>query len=324
MMVLRRTLLVFAAVAMVLAGTPALAQDWAGSGRVKGTVVDTDGNPVADAQVIYRLLADPESGPPPMTTNKKGKFSMLGLKGGTWVVRVEADGYIPWSSPEPVEVFSTGVSPIVEAVLEALPKEVLVARGRAEANAFLKAGDELLKGGDAPGAREQYSLSLELLDEVDFPVVYTAIANTYLEEGDLRAAEAEADRALAIDEGWVEAIKVKCAIAAAEGRLAEAETLLATIPEDEVVHQNTLVNIGLGHFNNGEMEQAVVFLDRTVRDYPEFGQVYYFRGLVNLNLNNTAAARTDFERFLEMEPDNPQAEAAREYLGYLSQEGGGQ
>ena len=324
MMALRRVVLIFIAAAVVLTGSPALAQDWAGSGRVKGTVTDGDGNPIADAQVFYRMLADPESGPPPMTTNKKGRFSMLGLKGGTWIVQIQADGYIPWTSPGPVEVFSTGISPIVEAVLEALPKEVLVARGRAEANAYLKAGDELLNGGDAPGAREQYSQAFELLDEIDFPVVYTAIANTYLEEGDLRAAEAETDRALAIDDSWVEAIKVKCAIAAAEGRLEEAETLLATIPEDEVVHQNTLVNIGLAHFNNGEMEEALVFLDRTVRDYPEFGQAYYFRGLVNLNLNNTAAAKADFERFIEMEPDSARAVEAKEYLGYLNPEGGGQ
>lgn len=321
-MALRRML--FVVVALVLAGGQALAQDWSGSGRVRGTVMDQDGNPIVGAQVHYRMVADRESGPPPMVTDKKGRFSMLGVKGGMWLVGVEADGYQTWMSPAPVEVFSTGVSPPVEVVLEALPMEELVARSRAEANAFLEAGDDLLTNGDAAGARAQYDKALELLEEVDFPVVYTAIANTYLSEGDMKAAEAQADLALAIDDNWVDALKVKCAIAAAEGRLEEAETLLARIPEDEVVHQNTLVNIGLAHFNNGEMEEALVFLDRTIRDHPDFGQVYYFRGLVNLNLNDAAAAKADFERFLELEPDSAQAVEAKEYLGYLTQEGGGQ
>ncbi len=324
MMALRRVVLIFIAVVVVLAASPATAQDWSGSGRVKGTVTNTDGDPIAGAQVSYRMLDDRESGPSPMVTNKKGKFSMLGLKGGLWVVQVEAEGYFPWISPEPVSVLSTGISPVVEAVLKPLPKEALVAQGRAAANAYLKAGDDLLNSGDPAGARAEYDRALELLDESDFPVIYVAIANSYMTEGNMTAAEEQADLALAIDENWVEAIKIKCAIAAAEGRLGDAEALLAMIPEDEVVHQNTLINIGLAHFNNGEMEEARSFLDRTIRDYPEIGLVYYFRGLTNLNLNDLETAKADFELFLELEPDSDQAEAAREYLGFLSQEGGGQ
>jgi Flp pilus assembly protein TadD len=323
MKALRNMLLIVTAAMLIVAASPAVAQDWAGSGRVKGVVTDQDGKPVAGATVIYRMLKDPESGPPDMVTNKKGKFSMLGLKGGTWTVRVEAEGYYPWTSPTPVEVFSTGISPTVEAELEPLPKEALVAEGRAKANEFLKAGDSLMEAGDAAGARAKYERALDVVDESDYPVIYTAIANTYLAEGNLESAEATADQALAVDQEWVEALKVKCAIAAAEGRLDEAEALLAEIPEDEVMHQNTLVNLGLAHFNQGEMDAAMGYFDRTLRDHPEFGQVYYFRGLANLNLNQADAARADFERFLELEPDSPQAAEAQEYIGYLTQEGGG-
>ena len=324
MMALRNVLLMSVVLAVLLASGPAMAQDWAGSGRVRGTVSDEDGQPIKDAQVIYRLLNDRESGPPNMVTNKKGKFSMLGLKGGMWVVRVEAEGYWPWTSEVPIEVFSSGVSDPVDAVLEALPKEELVSRGRAKANTYLKAGDEALNNGDSAGARVQYEMALDLLDESDFPVIYTAMANSYLSDGDLNAAEEKADQALAIDENWVEALEIKCGIAAAEGRVEEAETILAKVPEDAVVHQNTLINIGLAHFNNGEMDQALVFLNRTIRDYPEIGQVYYFRGLAYLNLNDGPAAKADFEQFIELEPESAEVAAAKEYLGYLSQEGGGQ
>ena len=322
MMALRNVLMFVAA--LVLAAGPALAQDWSGSGRVKGTVTDQDGKPVAGAQVIYRLLNDRESGPPNMVTNKKGKFSMLGLKGGLWIVRVEAEGYWPWTSPAPVEVFSSGISEPVEVVLQALPKEELVARGRTQANTFLKAGDEKLNGGDPAGARAEYEQALEFLDESDFPVIYTAIANAYMAEGDLTSAEASVDQALAADENWIEALKIKCSIAAAEGRLDDAESLLAKIPDDAVLHQNTTINIALAHFNEGEMEEARSYLDRTIRDYPDIGQVYYFRGLANLNLNDAAAAKADFERFLELDPESPQAPEAQEYLGYLSEAGGGE
>jgi len=54
----RSVLLVVSIVIMTLGVGPVLAQDWAGSGRVRGTVSDADGNPIAGAKVIYRLLDD--------------------------------------------------------------------------------------------------------------------------------------------------------------------------------------------------------------------------------------------------------------------------
>ena len=88
-----------------LAGEVA-AQDWSGSGRVRGKVTGPDGKPIAGAKVYYRMVENPEAGPPPFITNKSGAFSFLGLKGGAWLVGVEADGFKPWSSPAPVEVYS--------------------------------------------------------------------------------------------------------------------------------------------------------------------------------------------------------------------------
>lgn len=324
MMARRYILIIAVVVASSLICGPLAAQDWSGSGRAKGTVKDADGNPIEGAQVFYRLVYDREMGPPPFTTNKKGKFSFLGLKGGTWVVRVEAEGYHPWMTPRPVDVFSTGVSPSVDAVLEAIPKEELIARARGAANDNMKAGDALLDEGNYAGARSEYERALAVLEEDDFPIVYGALANTYMGEGNVAGAAEMADKALAVDPEFVPAMKIKCAIVASQGNLEEAEALLAKIPNDEVMHPNTLMNIGLAHFNKGEMEEAKVFLDRTIRDHPDVGQTYYFRGLTYLNLNEAPEAKADFEHFLELEPDSPQAAEAKEYLSYLTSQGASQ
>ncbi len=315
----RRSFVLFiVAVAIILISNSVMAQEWSGSGRVKGTVTDLDGNPIKGAQVSYRMLIDPEAGPPPFVTDKKGRFSFLGLKGGKWWVRVEAEGYQIWKSPVPVEVFSTGVSDPVEPQLEKIPKEELVARSRYEAGTFLEDGDAKAEEGDFAGARADYEKALTQLDESDYPVVLSSIAVTYLNEGNTDQAKATLDRALAIDDSHVPSLKIKCAIIAAEGNLVEAEALLAKIPEDEVMHPTTLMNLGLANFNNGDMEQAKSYMDRTLRDYPEVGTPYYYRGLIDLNLGDTDAAKSDFEKFLELEPDSPQAAEAKEYLGYLA------
>jgi tetratricopeptide (TPR) repeat protein len=234
---------------------------------------------------------------------------------------VEAEGHYPWTNPLPVEVYSTGVSPPVVAKMEPIPKEELVAMARGEANEFLKAGDALVDGGDYAGARAKYEEALTVLEEEDFPLVYGAIANTYMGEGNMEGAEQMADKALAIDEDFVGALKIKCSLAAAAGNLDEAEALLGKIPDDEVMHPNTLINMGLANFNKGEMDKAKLYLDRTIRDYPDLGQPYYFRGLTYLNLADNEAAKADFERFIELEPDSPQAAEATEYISYLSSEG---
>jgi hypothetical protein len=45
---------------------------------------------------------------------------------------------------------------------------------------------------------------------------------------------------------------------------------------------------------------------------------------VNLSLGDGPAAKGDFERFVELEPESPQAAEAKEYLSYLSAEDTGQ
>jgi Carboxypeptidase regulatory-like domain len=74
--------------AMVLAEAAALsAQVWpGGNGRLDGTVVDQNGNPIADATVQLRLKGQG----PDLETDKKGKWAILGITGGTWNVDVSA------------------------------------------------------------------------------------------------------------------------------------------------------------------------------------------------------------------------------------------
>ena len=50
-MKIRKRIAVLAAV-LLLAGLPALAQSWAGHGRLQGIVTDSNGKPVEGAQII--------------------------------------------------------------------------------------------------------------------------------------------------------------------------------------------------------------------------------------------------------------------------------
>jgi len=84
---------------LLLSTTPLLAQAWAGKGRLQGTVTDEAGKPIEGAKITLRQGNDTvkaeNPGPPPITTNSKGKWTILGLGEGTWGVLIEKDGFIP-------------------------------------------------------------------------------------------------------------------------------------------------------------------------------------------------------------------------------------
>jgi predicted negative regulator of RcsB-dependent stress response len=315
--------LLIALVAVVLATTPALAQEWVGQGRVKVIVKDHNGKPVADAQIRLRLMRAPEIRPDKdFRTDKKGKFSYLGLKGGTWVMMVVADGFEPWE--DRVEIYSAGAPETYKVNLTPLPEEVIQAQKQAKAYDIAKAGDALLAKGDFVGARKEYEKALGPLPEKDKPILLAAIANTHISEGNPAAARPALEKALAIDPNHVGSLKGMCAIIASEGDMEGAEAMLARIPEDEPVHPNTLMNIGMSRYNKGEMDKALPFIERTIRDFPDTALAYYFRGLIALSQGEQEQPRADFEKFLELEPEHPQAAEAREYLSYLPAESGGE
>ena len=72
---------------------PLAAQSWRGTGRASGIIWNPAGEPIRGATVQLRWARDAEQGPRAVTTNKKGRWAVLGLSAGRWLLTVEADGY---------------------------------------------------------------------------------------------------------------------------------------------------------------------------------------------------------------------------------------
>ena len=315
---MKKKTLILVAVATALVVTmgaqDVFAQAWSGAGRAKGVVKDSEGTPIKGAEVVLVMMQDRDTGPPALTTDKKGKFSMLGLKGGTWWVRVNADGFQQWTGP--YEIFSHSAPENLVIEMERLPEEVLRAQKQFKAQEQLDKGKELAAKGDIEGARAQYHAAIAVLDEKDHPVVLAVLAGTYLGEGNLGKAKEILEQSLAIDPEHVSSLKALAAISAAEGDSERAWQENRKSSAFSHFGFNTTMNLGMAHYNKGEMEQAKEYLDRTVRDHPDVALAYYFRGLINLSLE-PAEAMTDFKKYIELAPDSPQAAEAKEYLSYL-------
>lgn len=140
-----------------LAAAPAMGQAWAGRGRAQGTVKDESGKPVAGAKITLRPGGGPVDakapGPESMTTDEKGRWSILGLDGGPWGVLIEKEGFM--TSEGQISVSEFGPAPPVNVTLKPIPKEVieqaqqLSAKGRAAtavepARLALERGNQLM------------------------------------------------------------------------------------------------------------------------------------------------------------------------------------
>src|SRR5918994_6053713 len=94
-------------VALVVSALPAAAQ----TGRVGGTVKDQQGQPIKGATVVAE---NPSSSPSSFTatTDDKGRFSIIGLRSGTWKVTASAPGFNPGGGSLPVRTIGAPNPPI--------------------------------------------------------------------------------------------------------------------------------------------------------------------------------------------------------------------
>lgn len=348
LLVLSLLVLSLLVLSLLALATPALAQDWAGRGRLQGIVTGPEGQPLEGAKVtLYH--GEPGKGPAPLETNKKGRWSYLGLTGGSWNIIIEYPDMMTSEGTAPVSEF--GASKPFKIQLKPIPKEELQEEATIEAVRQLDLGNDLLQAGKFAEAREVYESALEKLGPEYHHLVKIGIANTFLNEGNPAKAVAtlepllaehgdelqlqhalarayyqagQVDESLTLLKGIVEAnpddvgtLRLLIDLLVRADQEEEAQLYIAKLPEGEKLSSDTLLNTGIKFYNDGKLDQALEQFDRAVSENPELPEAFYFRGLTHLGKQQNSEAITDFKRFLELAPEHAQAGEARQFLEYL-------
>ena len=132
-----RRILIFATLALGLAAA-ASAQT---AGRITGTIKDPDGKPIKGATV--RATNDAVNARITSTTDDKGRFAMIGVRTGRWVIVTEAPNFLPLQGTADV---SSGNTPVLVLTLQRDPGPIPGALSKtitediAAAEALRKAG----------------------------------------------------------------------------------------------------------------------------------------------------------------------------------------
>jgi tetratricopeptide (TPR) repeat protein len=306
---------------LVVAGVPVWGQAWAGKGRLQGAVKDESGKPIQGVKITLRKgtdRVDPKTdGPAPITTDKNGKWSILGLAGGSWGILLEKEGYMPSEGQVPVNEYA--VAQPINIVLKVPPKEVIQQAQQqsaaGQAKAAIERGNALLNEGKFAEARASYQEGMAKLEDKSLhPAILRAIADTYYRDNKVDQAIDTLKQALAIAPDDVDTLRLIANLLVAANREAEAQTYIAKLPQGVTMDPNTILNVGIKAFNEGKMDQALAEFDRVVKENPNLADAYYYRALVYLNQGKNAPAKADLQKLLELDPNNKYAKDAKDML----------
>lgn len=307
------------AVIFVLAFPLVFAQAGRGIARIGGTVKDEQGNPVIGAKIV--MEHQEETGVKrEAKTDKKGKWSVIGLGSVVWKVTISAEGYEPFEKI--VFVSQLERNPSIDAVLK---KSKPAPTEYEEGIEFLDQGNNLFSEGKFDEAIDSYQKFLEK-NPSSFQVHYN-IGNCYKEKGeydkaieeynivlsklkekkpDLKGDELAAKTIAEIGESYFKKGDFKSA-------QENFQLSIEILPKDEVL----AYNVGEIYFANGKIEEAIQFFDLAIRIKPEWSEPYLKLGYAYFNKGDFEKAKENLKKYLELAPNAPNTEEIKKLIESL-------
>lgn len=316
---MRRLHLFCAAMVMLCLAAPAFAQ----TGRVGGTVKDTDGKPIKGATVRAQ---NPGASPSEFTatTDDRGRFSMIGMRSGTWKFTAEAPGFLPQEGSAPVRTIGAPNPPM----------EFTLARGAAagpqglskEIQAQLAAADQLRDAGNFDQAITAYqdiktkNPSLSMINMV----IAGAYRQKAVKETDQAARKAALDQALASYDEMLKAdpaserAKVEIGMTHMQaGNLDAAEAALEPLTQSMTATREVFYNLGEIKFNKGDSAGAEAMYKRAADMDPSWQRPKLKLGLIAFSKGDKDGAIKIFEDVIAANPNAPEAAEANAFLKEL-------
>lgn len=201
--------------------------------RVTGRVTDLAGEPIRGAQISLIRGEGRRATTRGARSDKKGRWTVIGLWPGRWNLRVEAEGYLPGEGI--VVVPGEGAPEMVEVRLRSLaeaPPSAAEDDPAATARRWIERGNSLLAQGQPAEARAEYLRALELLPAAEQAQVLQGVARTHYVEGDVDAAAETLEQALRRAPSDPDLRQLYTTLQGGRGRGQEAADFLAALPEE--------------------------------------------------------------------------------------------
>lgn len=294
-----------------LASSGLAAQENLGKGRINGTVVDENGNPVEGAVIVVESLQTTTK--LEGKSDKKGHFAVAGMGTGMWRITASKSGYLSSSTEMYVRQLTT--NPPITFTLKKVTGLAALTTDETSMKLFDE-GNKLIEAG-------QYDEALKVFEEfmTKYPQVHQVrlnIGTCYLKKEELDKAEAEfkavLDKTIEVygDYNKDPAASLRAFSGLGEIYLKRNDLdtarkyftqALEISPEDEVAAYNVAEIL----FSNQNIDEAIRFYEMAIKIKKDWSKPYHKLGLAYLNKGDYEKALENLRKFLEMDPNNPEA-----------------
>lgn len=299
-----------------------LAQSGRGKGRLKGEVLDENGNPIENAKIVitstkYQGLSFEA------ISNKKGKWAVIGFGSGIWRVVVTAEGYSPAYKDTAVKQLKKNPEIIIS--LEKIKQ-------KSHINLQDKTSLDLFNQGNKFFAEKKYDEAISAFEQFleknpEFYLVYVNIGNCFIQKNELDKAAQEFNKVLEAiklekDDLKGNEIATKAMAGMGEvylrkGDFENAQKYIKKVLDDFPEDEHLTFNMGEIYFSNNKIDDAIHYYELSKQIKPEWGKPYLKLGYAYLNKGNFEKAKENLRIFIEVDPDSPDVQTAQNILKYL-------
>jgi len=303
------------AMAMTL---PAAAQS---TGMVRGVVKDAAGKPVEGAKITVE--AEGNNRRFETKSDKKGEFVQIGLAPGQYKVTAEKDKVM--SAPTPVNVRVSPGAPMTLVLGAggggASPE---VAAKNAELKKAFEEGVTASRAGSHDDAIAKFMRAAEL--NASCYDCYYNIAYSQTQKKDLEKAEAAYKKAIELKADYAEAYSGLANIYNMQRKFDEAAAASAKAMELTSGgaaggagggNPDALFNQGVILWNAGKIPEAKKQFEATIAAKPDHAEAHYQLGMALVNEGNLAGAGAEFEKYVQLAPNGPNAATAKGILATI-------
>jgi tetratricopeptide (TPR) repeat protein len=301
-----------ALVVVLLSALPVAAQ----TGRVGGLVKDDKGQPLKGATVVAE---NPSASPPSFTatTDDKGRFSIIGLRSGSWKLTASAPGFLPSVGNVPVRTIGAPNPPVEFTLAPGAtgPAGALAGVNTKELQGELAAAEAKMTANDFDGAIAAYQAML---------VKVPALTMLHLQIGRAQRLKKDYDGALASYKTLLaadpnnERAKIEIGMTNLEkGDFAAAETALIEASQSTSASREVFYNLGEVKFAKGETDEAMTAYQRAVDIDANWAKPYFKMGLGRLQKADTPGAIQMMEKVIAVEPNSAEATQAKALIEQL-------
>jgi tetratricopeptide (TPR) repeat protein len=302
-----------------------LSQAGRGEGRITGKVQAEDGTPLQKAAIkavslVYEGLALETK------SDEKGQWVILGLGTGMWRVEARVEGYYPAS--QDVNVKQLARNPEVNLTLKKLEQTDMPTIRDASSLVLFEQGNQFFSEKKYDEAICSYRQFLEANPKAY--QIHFNIGNACKEKGELDKAREEYGLVLAVIKGESAdmtgnelAAKTLAALGETylkEDNLEEAQKYFKNSIEIFPKDESLAYNVGEIYFSKGRIDEALSYFEIASGIKPDWGKPHIKMGYAYLNKGDMAKARVHLAKFLELEPESPEAPTVKSIIEFIDKQ----